>query len=521
MNHKKGRFKIMKKILFEGFLVAVFLLNGVLCAQNIVFDTNDLSFALSKNSQNILSNRLSKFHDFRFKTNYKLKKIIDQIPFLVDTVTAIETKENYRYSFTYDSKGKVKTQLKEILKNNKYENYERDNYSFDYESNTESHRVQRWENGEWKLVGMSTRTYDSNGNEIQYLFFSDYPDGIWKPDFRVTISYYFDRVFSCILDEIYYEGSWRNLRRTTQAIDDKIHRTTGLIDEIWANDKWNIVENSMHYDYDALADTTVIVTKIWKDNNWINHGLEKYVANSDNGNKTSIQYKWHENNWDLDLKWNLIYKHNGTEVVFISESWSNNQCDSISKRTHLYDLNGAILASNEELYKNGQWSNKLKENYSYDDNGSVVKFESRVWNGSVWLPENSVFGLEYIHNGFWGSDVTLQYKSYDQLVGIKESKFPSGFELHQNYPNPFNPVTTIQYSIPGNVETLQATSLRVYDILGREVAVLVNQKLAAGNYEVKFDASHTEQGRSMASGVYLYKLQSGSFIQTKKFVLMK
>lgn len=90
------------------------------------------------------------------------------------------------------------------------------------------------------------------------------------------------------------------------------------------------------------------------------------------------------------------------------------------------------------------------------------------------------------------------------------------FALEQNYPNPFNPITTIKYSIPGNVvETLQATSLRIYDVLGKEVAVLVNQKQSAGNYEVKFD------GTKLASGVYFYKLQAGDFISIKKLILMK
>ncbi|MBU1113492.1 MAG: T9SS type A sorting domain-containing protein, partial [Bacteroidetes bacterium] len=89
--------------------------------------------------------------------------------------------------------------------------------------------------------------------------------------------------------------------------------------------------------------------------------------------------------------------------------------------------------------------------------------------------------------------------------------------------NPFNPTTTIKYSIPNNVKgETSNVKLIVYDILGNEVATLVNENKSAGNYEVKFDASN------VASGVYLYriaihsdKLQSGSFAQTKKLMLMK
>lgn len=103
------------------------------------------------------------------------------------------------------------------------------------------------------------------------------------------------------------------------------------------------------------------------------------------------------------------------------------------------------------------------------------------------------------------------------------SEIPYGFRLEQNYPNPFNPITTIRYSIP-IVETTRrvvSTTLKIYDILGNVVATLVNEEKTPGNYEVTFDASHGEQGRSMTSGVYFYRLDAGTFHDTKKLLLLK
>jgi len=95
----------------------------------------------------------------------------------------------------------------------------------------------------------------------------------------------------------------------------------------------------------------------------------------------------------------------------------------------------------------------------------------------------------------------------------------SSFSLEQNYPNPFNPSTVIKYSIPQNTEysprRMLPTTLKVYDILGREVATLVNKQLKSGNYEVNFDASN------LTSGVYFYRLQSGNFNESKKMILLK
>ena len=81
----------------------------------------------------------------------------------------------------------------------------------------------------------------------------------------------------------------------------------------------------------------------------------------------------------------------------------------------------------------------------------------------------------------------------------------------QNYPNPFNPATTIKYSIP----ELSFVILKVYDVLGNEIAILVNEEKPIGNYEVEFDAT------TLPSGIYFYRLQTSNFIQTKKMVLMK
>jgi hypothetical protein len=88
---------------------------------------------------------------------------------------------------------------------------------------------------------------------------------------------------------------------------------------------------------------------------------------------------------------------------------------------------------------------------------------------------------------------------------------PKEFSLFQNYPNPFNPQTTIKYSIPQK----SVVTITVYDILGKEVSKLVNEEKLSGTYEVQFD------GSKLSSGVYFYRLHAGSFLKTKKLVLLK
>jgi hypothetical protein len=98
-----------------------------------------------------------------------------------------------------------------------------------------------------------------------------------------------------------------------------------------------------------------------------------------------------------------------------------------------------------------------------------------------------------------------------QVSGRREELLPVKYNLDQNYPNPFNLSTSIQYAI----DNRQFVQLRIYDILGNEVATLVNEYKPAGMYNLQFTMNN------LASGIYFYKLQAGSFVETKKMMLLK
>ena len=102
---------------------------------------------------------------------------------------------------------------------------------------------------------------------------------------------------------------------------------------------------------------------------------------------------------------------------------------------------------------------------------------------------------------------------FDIVLGVNGNggAIPTQFALEQNYPNPFNPATTIKFSIP----EVSKVTLKIYDILGREVSTLVNEVRNAGNHEVNFDASN------LASGMYIYSIKAGDYTASKKMMLLK
>ncbi len=124
-----------------------------------------------------------------------------------------------------------------------------------------------------------------------------------------------------------------------------------------------------------------------------------------------------------------------------------------------------------------------------------------------------------IINGIVYGDTTVT------AIKGEENPVPKKFALYQNYPNPFNPATTIKYSIPAPRRTSSSqgegvreelyVSLKIYDVLGREILTLVNEKQAPGNYQVTFSAGN------LPSGVYFYRLKAGNFVQTKRMVILK
>jgi hypothetical protein len=120
--------------------------------------------------------------------------------------------------------------------------------------------------------------------------------------------------------------------------------------------------------------------------------------------------------------------------------------------------------------------------------------------------------LDAIANG-WDANKIVWYENpiKPDDVQYEANVIPDEYSISQNYPNPFNPVTTIKYQIP----ELSFVTIKVFDVLGNEITVLVNEEKSMGSYEVELD------GTTLPSGVYFYRIQAGDFIQTKKMVLMK
>ncbi len=146
-----------------------------------------------------------------------------------------------------------------------------------------------------------------------------------------------------------------------------------------------------------------------------------------------------------------------------------------------------IETTDSALYGSGEW---------WTEEFGLIKYNDEGMN--AYLIGCVIDGIAY------GDTTTVDVEN-------EEDELPKDFYLSQNYPNPFNPETTIKYSIPA----LTYVEIKVYDLLGKEIETLVNKEQNAGTYYVEFN------GNNLASGLYLYRIKAGNFMQAKKMYLLK
>ena len=114
------------------------------------------------------------------------------------------------------------------------------------------------------------------------------------------------------------------------------------------------------------------------------------------------------------------------------------------------------------------------------------------------------------------SQFLTNFECAEEQLGFEENLMPLDYTLHQNYPNPFNPITTLRYELPED----SFVNVTIYDMLGNVVSNLVNTNQSSGYKSIQWDATNN-QGEPVSAGVYLYKIQAGDFVDTKKMILLK
>jgi hypothetical protein len=216
------------------------------------------------------------------------------------------------------------------------------------------------------------------------------------------------------------------------------------------------------------------------------------------------------NNYQLLLKksTNAGYSFSDPETIV---EWPVPSVVSGSGHILYYKSNfGLCLLWNNLDYSNPvtYFIRSINEGFTFDST-IVVNYNRLGSNSMVISDSGEVYVVSTNANT---NHLVLNKANLDPITSVEEDySIINFYELYQNYPNPFNPVTTIKYQIPKS----GIVSLKVYNILGKEIKTLVNDEKTKGRYEIRFDASN------LASGVYIYRIQVNDYVSVKKMILVK
>jgi len=280
--------------------------------------------------------------------------------------------------------------------------------------------------------------------------------------------------------EVFLNGEWWFSNRTTYTYDENNNHIFSLIEEKH-DSTW---ENSSRF-FGYYTGNRVDSSRIQEwDNAWIDILSAHFqYENPEINNYTSVIVKrWNGSEW-FDFQGSFKYDSSGNLEYNLWETW-----------------NGFEWIGNDRYF------------YSYNSSNLTTQGYCEIWDYNEWIPAPGVVEINWLKNYYRILHLTEKLYVYYPLTPVKENfSDEKVFTLFQNYPNPFNPSTVIEYEI----KELSHVNIKVYDILGNEITVLVDEEKYPGKYSVNFNASH------LSSGIYFYKLQAGGNTLVKSMMLMK
>ncbi len=406
------------------------------------------------------------------------------VMFVLDTVIVKSSKDTTLSVFSFDPQGLVVTDTMKQWRNGTWVNADLDTYLY-YKGRSKFRDYhQEWENGQWVNFWRASFIYDDAGKQLAYNY--DVWDGTqWAYGSHWTITYDGGGNPAMVIVEDWVNFAWVASWRLSATYDGAGKQLTALLEKMSGSQWENLYLAS--FSYDSQGKQLVGLLEKWSSGQWVN-------------------------NWRASLGYNLL----GLKVTGLTEQWVGSNWVNSKRATLGYDMLGNEVSAVGEKWVNGAWVNDWRYEISMDLLKGPTSMEFTTWQNSDWAPADNL--LMTVDGGlnpflFTGNQATFTYKPL-VMTGVApqaEGDHPTSFALSQNYPNPFNPATTIQYSLPHHSNV----TLTVFNTLGQQVAQLINGDIDAGYHEVQFNAN------SLASGVYFYRIQAGSFVETKRLMLLK
>lgn len=343
------------------------------------------------------------------------------------------------------------------------------------------HLFKYWSQGVWKDSILSSRTYDIHGAMLS------------------NTGWYM------IGDQ------WTNNDRTTYMNDTSGNMLSSLL-EWWIGGVW-VNQNLFTYTYDGDGRVLTRMMQQWN-GQWENATLSTYTYDAD-GNLQSYLFQISAGGqWTNSTLNTYTYDDNGQMLTDWYKGWTNESWMNGTLSTYTYDPSSNMVSALIQEWLNGLWTNYRQSIFTYDAHRNELSGNNTIWSGSSWVPADYDFSLAISGSSyhFTGYRISVSYIPIN-ISGVSEdnNSIVEGYSLFQNYPNPFNPSTTITFTLSER----SFVTLKIYDALGRVVSKVISEEMLPGRYARQWNAE------GVASGTYFYRLDAGSYSETKKLILLK
>jgi len=455
--------------------------------------------------------------------------------------------DHARWLYTYDPNGNQTEEVYQIFQWSivDWDNQGRSLMSYD-DNNNLTIRINQWSDDvgvdDWRNIEKDSLTYDGSNNLIDSSTFVWDTDH-WDPAMKITYA---------------YNGQNQMIEEHHQYEDEGSFVST-----------WKFT-----YDYDMNGNQDYFLEQYWS-NEWDNSWRETRTFNGDNNITENIGEYW---NWSSDI-WVTYDRHtynydpDGNPINYLEQLWDNSQWNNAASRNYYYSykslvetgagsdieivLDSGVVILFDSVSAAGNTSITIMDNgpppVDFDflpgDSGKYIFITTDAeYIGGIEIcfpysdslltaEEESTIRIFHYTDAQW-VDITTSHDTANNIIcgttvnlspfvlGMPtqpldvfendELNLPRKFSLYQNYPNPFNPSTIINYSLPrrSNVK------IEIYNILGQTVRQLTDENRTAGNHSVTWDGLDNN-GQSVSTGVYFYRITADNFTETKKMLLLK
>jgi len=465
--------------------------------------------------------------------------------------------DEWQFTFTYDANNNMTSQLYQSWDGTQWVNLFLITFTYDTDGNQLSELTQYWEGTQWMNAFLETYTYDTNGNRLSWLF-QGWNDSTWVDAVLHTYTYDTNDNQLSTLRQQWENNIWVNSTLFTFTYDTDGNQLSELYQN-WDGNDWT---NSTQW-INTYTTSSPIFVEV--DDKIINEDYSLTIELEVGSPLVPTGYSFFVFSDTNDV--NVINDSNLVTINPMENWYGNTEITAIV-------VDGDSLSDTTSFLLTVNPVNDPPEPFSVLYPTVTDTFSSHIDSntdiGFTWGGCNDVdnditykltielefFGVPYtdIHENISDTTISVSSNSLDALLGglnlsestlswyidasdedytmvsdtgefvlsrslldvLDDSSIPTVFTLHQNHPNPFNPITTLRYDLPEN----SYVNVTVYDMLGRQVKKLINQTQDAGFKSVIWNATN-DYGKPVSAGVYLYQIQAGEFVQTKKMVLLK